>query len=37
MLFGPIEAEDNNALLPEVAIFAGFVNRAERPDVAAVC
>lgn len=37
MLFGPVEVEDNNALLPEVAIFAGFVNRAERPDVAAVC
>lgn len=36
VLLGPAEVEDNNALLPEVAIFAGFVNRVERPDVAAV-
>lgn len=35
MLLGPVEVEDNNALLPVVAIFAGLVNRTERPDVAA--
>lgn len=34
MLLGPVEVEDNNALLPDVAIFAGLVNRAEHPDVA---
>lgn len=27
VLFGPAELEDNSALLPEVAIFARFVNR----------
>ena len=38
MLLGPVDVEDNNALLPEVAIFAGLVNRAaERPDVAVQC
>lgn len=35
MLLGPVELEDNSALLPEVAIFAGLGNRTERPDVAA--
>lgn len=37
VLLGPVEVEDNNALLPEVAIFAGLANRPERPDVAVVC
>lgn len=35
VLLGPVELEDNSALLPEVAIFAGLGNRTERPDVAA--
>lgn len=35
MLLGPAKVEDNNALLPDVAIFAGLVNLTERPDVAA--
>lgn len=35
VLLGPAKVEDNNALLPDVAIFAGLVNLTGYPDVAA--